>query len=197
MEMILNNPGFVHLAEHIFGNLDCEKLEVCMKINESTQQILENALFWIKRFKRLSKVNQEDWIKMIQSVKNTDKEKFIRCYLQWNLRKEALVDLPCYSNFAVQDEFRRRIRKSCRKEDSSDENTDIVKILAPLTDNPNAPDENGDTPIHGAASKGHTEIVKFLAPLTDDPNVSNNWGDTPRSVAQNDIIRAILVQFFL
>ena len=75
--------------------------------------------------------------------------------------------------------------------------TEIVKILAHLTDNPNAPDDNGDTPIHGAASNGHTEIVKILAPLTDDPDVPNNWGDTPRSLAQNDIIRGILVQFFL
>ena len=27
MEMILNNPGFVDLAENIFGNLDSEKQE--------------------------------------------------------------------------------------------------------------------------------------------------------------------------
>ena len=57
--------------------------------------------------------------------------------------------------------------------------TEIVKILAPLTDNPNAPDDNGNTPIHNAAFNGHTKIVNILAPLTDNPNVLNIYGDTP------------------
>ena len=59
------------------------------------------------------------------------------------------------------------------------ENTEIVKILAPLTDNPNAEDENGRTPIYLAACDGNTEIVKILAPLTDNPNAPNNIGATP------------------
>ena len=37
--------------------------------------------------------------------------------------------------------------------------TEIVKILAPLTDNPNAPNNNGDTPISVAKN---AEIVRFL-----------------------------------
>ena len=57
--------------------------------------------------------------------------------------------------------------------------TEIVKILAPLTDNPNAPNEDGETPIYCAARKGYTEIVKFLAPLTDNPNAPDVWGNTP------------------
>ena len=43
--------------------------------------------------------------------------------------------------------------------------TEIVKILAPLADNPNAPNNNGRTPIHWAARYGHTEIVKILTPF--------------------------------
>ena len=45
-------------------------------------------------------------------------------------------------------------------------------ILAYLTDNPNTPDNDKDTPINEAAHKGHTEIIKILAPLTDNPNDS-------------------------
>ena len=80
----------------------------------------------------------------------------------------------------------------------------IIKILAPLTYNPNAPDEEGkvpihetawnghteivkilapneygNTPIHWAAYHGHIEIVKILSPLTDNPNTSNDNGYTP------------------
>ena len=47
---------------------------------------------------------------------------------------------------------------------------EIVKMLAPLTDNPNAPNKNGETPIIWAARYGHTENVKILVPLTDNPN---------------------------
>ena len=64
--------------------------------------------------------------------------------------------------------------------------------MAPLTANPNAPDDYGNTPIHIAAMRGHIEIVKFLAPLTDNPNVPNIYGDTPISFAKNAQIRRIL-----
>ena len=57
--------------------------------------------------------------------------------------------------------------------------TKIVKILAPLTDNPNAPNDFGDTPIHWAAKFGHTEIVKILATSTENPNAPNKHGFTP------------------
>ena len=45
--------------------------------------------------------------------------------------------------------------------------TEIVKILAPLTNSPIAPNKYGFTPISAAAQRGHTEIVKILAPDND------------------------------
>ena len=50
MEKILNNPGLVHLAENIFGNLADEDAEVCQDINQSSKQILENPMFWLRKF---------------------------------------------------------------------------------------------------------------------------------------------------
>ena len=103
IERILNNPGLVHLAENIFGNLDDENLEVCGQINQSSKQILANPIFWLRKFTALSKENQKDWTKVIQSVKNSCKEKSIVSYLKWNLKRKAWEDLPCYSSPAVQD----------------------------------------------------------------------------------------------
>ena len=77
-------------------------------------------------------------------------------------------------------------RESCDKIGSSDEDTEIVKILAPLTDNPNSPTKWGDTPIYLAASNGHTEIVKILAPLTNNHNVPDGNGMTPIKWALNE-----------
>ena len=51
--------------------------------------------------------------------------------------------------------------------------------MAPLTDNPNAPKENGETSIYEAACRGHTEIIKILACFAYNPNAPNNDGITP------------------
>ena len=64
-----------------------------------------------------------------------------------------------------------------------------------MTDNPNAPDKDGFTPIYWAAYFGYEEIVKILAPLTCNPNAPNNKGETPSSVAKKVEIRRILESF--
>ena len=69
--------------------------------------------------------------------------------------------------------------------------------MVSLTDNPNAPNSEGVTPIIQAANYGHTEIVKFLASLTDDPNAQNSKGLTPIDyAAQNghtEIVKLSLI----
>ena len=50
-----------------------------------------------------------------------------------------VVDLPCYSRPAIQDNFRRRIMEICKQQwKPSDKDMEIIKILAPLIDNSNA-----------------------------------------------------------
>ena len=189
LEKILNNPGLQHIAENIFGNLNFEYLMVCRGINQSSKQILDyqmdKPMFLLRKFRRLSEENQKDWKKVIESAKNSDKEKAISAYLQWNLKKDV-VNLRCYSTRAEQDDFREGIMESCMKEEKlTDEDIEIVKILAPLTDNSNAPN-TGKTPIYQAALNGHTEIVKILVPLTDNPNAPDDDGETPIDVAANN-----------
>ena len=181
MENIVNNPGFQHLVVNIFLNFNYKDLKACQLINQSANEILNNPMFWIRKiFQRgMSEENQKHWIKAIQSVTNSSfKEKSIILYLKWNLKKGGIFDLPCYTSSAVQNDFRTQIRKICWKSWECNENTEIIKILAPLTDNPNAPTETGRTPMHQAALYGHTEIVKILAPLTDNPNAPDRNGKT-------------------
>ena len=136
-------------------------------------------MFCLSKFEHLSKKNKEEWIQVIQSVENSDKGIAIISYLQYNLKKDAFVDLPCYISPGVQEDFRKRIWKICKNFPVTDEDTEIAKILAPLTDNPNVPNENGRTPIYWAAYHGHIEIVKILASLTDNPNAPDKDGETP------------------
>ena len=84
MEKIVNNPGLQHLAEKVFFNLNVEDLKMCARINQSCQQILENPMFWLRIFGDiLSKEDQNEWIKIIQSLEeNSKKRKAIIPYLQ-------------------------------------------------------------------------------------------------------------------
>ena len=57
------------LAENIFLNLNYPDLKKCQLINQSTSQILDNPMFWIRILieNGLSKENQkeiEDWIRL-------------------------------------------------------------------------------------------------------------------------------------
>ena len=190
MEKIINNPGLQHLAENVFWNLDVENLKQCAQINYSCKQILQNPLFCLRKFNGLSKENQNEWIEAIQSVNNSDKGIAIISYLRYffspweNLKKTAIVDLPCFTSNTVQDDFRKKVRECCRKYELSDEDVEMVKILAPLTNNPNALDRHGNTtPFNLAALNGHTEIVKILAPLTNNPNAPDRCGYTPIHIA--------------
>ena len=85
--------------------------------------------------------------------------------------RNVLVDLPCYSAPEVQDDFRNKIWKSCRMKKSSIGNTEIVKILAPLTDNPNTSNNNGETPSEIATNTEIKEIIlKYSAAASTKPS---------------------------
>ena len=146
MEKIINNPGLQHLAENIFLNLNYADLNQCQLINQSASDILDNPLFWIKKLIRnFSKENQMDWFKAIRSETTYGKKKYILAYLNWNFKKKNSFNLPCYTKSVVQENFRKKIQKKCHQWRPSNEDTEIVKILAPLTDNPNASDGYGNT----------------------------------------------------
>ena len=82
METIANNPGLQHLTEKVFWNLNVEDLKICAQINKSCKQILQYPFFGLKKFEHLSVENKEDWIKVIQSVNNSDRGIAIISYLQ-------------------------------------------------------------------------------------------------------------------
>ena len=150
MEKIISNPGLQHLVEKVFWNLDIEDLKICAMVNQSCKQILQNPIFCLRKIENLSRKNQLDWIKIIKSVKNSDKGIAILSYLKWNLKK-GVVDIPCYSSPSVQDAFRKKILEISMKHILSDEDMEIVEKIAPLADNPNVSDKNGTTQIHKAA----------------------------------------------
>ena len=103
LENFLQTPGLQHLAENILLNLKFKDIISCLQINQSSKSFLDNPRFWIKKFiqKGLSKQNQLDWMSAIQITKNTDFEPNISFYLKKILKKEKLMDLPCFINESV------------------------------------------------------------------------------------------------
>ena len=219
MDQISNTPGLHHIAESIFLNLDYKILLICQTINKSTNEILNDSMFWIKKWSMmgsLSKKNQKDWTKAIQMTRGTKLEMHVISYVKSICKVRKFLDIPCYINEEVIFKSKRPVNPKIFKEDdnlgslykshdigrnmeyfvgsiqlcaslkfsnqfkqnhikhaAANGFTEVVKILAPVTDNPNAFHISFDTrltPIWFAACNGHTEIVKTLAIWTENPN---------------------------
>ena len=96
MDQILNNEGLQHIAEMIFLNLDSEKIRTCQILNKSSQQILANPMFWLKKWKGLSKESNKDWSEAIQITRNTNLETNVVSYIKMAIKIGHVVDVPCY-----------------------------------------------------------------------------------------------------
>merc|ERR1712223_518419 len=170
MDLITKTPGLQHIAEQIFSKLDRNSLRECQKVNNGWWNILMKPWFWFNRMKlntKLSLVHQKEWMNFCEKLSKS------------NLRKDMTPGL----NFIYQKlEESVRLNKAYEAALSID-SAEIIGIMAPLIEYPNAPGKRGNTPIHWAAHKGHTEIVQILAPLTDNPNAPNNGGRTPVYIA--------------
>ena len=59
---------------------------------------------------------------------------------------------------------------------------EIIKFLAPLTDNPNSPCKDGKTPLHVAAEKGYLKVCEAI--LKNIQGKMPKWkGKTPLMLA--------------
>lgn len=87
MEYIVNNPGFQHIAETAFKNLNFETLKKCKKVNKSCNEILKNPFFWLEKLveKGLTISEKKNWIEAINS--NPQKKRAIQLYIKYLIKK--------------------------------------------------------------------------------------------------------------
>ena len=103
MDLITKTPGFVHIAEEIFSNLDRNSLLDCQKVNKYWASILRNPWFWFHRMtqhKILSQEHKNEWMDFCEKLNKLKTKKKVLAsnvsdYFTKNLFKENHnLDLP-------------------------------------------------------------------------------------------------------
>ena len=160
MDLITKSPGLFHIAEKIFMNLNQDVLILkCQQVNEHWKSIVRNPLFWYEKCYQMGifEKNFEKVLlkKIIQALFKDHAKKEVATITCIRIISESIPIQSLYSFLSEiykskTGEYVPRI-KECGWSSSIHlatliGYTEIVKILTPLTDNPNAPDNNGATP---------------------------------------------------
>ena len=66
---IFQNPGLQHTTENILLNVDLDDLPKCQLLNKSCQDILDNPMFWTKKFRMLKRLSEENYIDSVRAFK--------------------------------------------------------------------------------------------------------------------------------
>ena len=84
MNFITSNPGFQHISDEIFLNLDPSLILICQEVSQGWNQILNDSRFWLKMCvkKGLSKPNQMEWAQLIQATKDSHIDDEIKASLE-------------------------------------------------------------------------------------------------------------------
>lgn len=73
---------------------------------------------------------------------------------------------------------------------------DIVKYLIKIGVDLNKTQDNGSTPLHGAAFYGNEEVVKLLIENGANPFIKNKFGNLAETEAYNDSIKQIIINSY-
>ena len=143
MQIITTTPGLQHIAEGIFANLKHRTVMKCKTINKNLERILETPLFLYKACVQKDLITleqQQKWSKIIQGSNNNSiiSEQLVTTLTKihseqkyGNIYHNKLFSNYSYGPFSCP--FLKLYANAICEGDS-----EIVQILAPAMDNPNA-----------------------------------------------------------
>ena len=193
---VFDNPGFSHVAQKIFSNLDHNEQLKCRLVCKSwkTHLDLDQPFFWIKKLnkKGQSKKLRNSWNTLLQRIEKGSllEKELIQCLKQSykNYHLITQTGLEGIDAIHVVAMFGCINLMKTFTDDQNHSKTDngwtpihmganngriaIVKYLTSKVENLNVLTHDGWTAIRLAVLRGHTEIVKFLANKLDNPNSS-------------------------
>ena len=140
-----------------------------------------NGTYWYYQ-RLLSQDNSSSYSSRSSSRSSSVSDVFLM-----DFRPQSVMDCDKVVNYCHKshNNLVKKHKDMMLQNDEMVERVEVIMIMAPLMENPNAPDENGRTPLYWAAQKGYIEIVKILAPFSDNPNAADEDGKTPIFEAAN------------
>ena len=90
MELLTQNPGFLHLGQEIFLYLDHKSLLECQEVCRSWKRFLDNPKFWIKKCKQkgLTQDLYYTWMKLSHKLEETEtclEQNVTKCLIRMHL----------------------------------------------------------------------------------------------------------------
>ena len=213
----------------------CEEVnKICKDI------VRNKSLIWYKKLIQRSTLSQRaktEWMKLIDKLRDSNQIEFMKSYFKKLGFRKSLQERIYEAVEAGNVKFIKRVAENnivqlmdnpnashpdfgwtpiqkatvlAAERNGRPEYAEIIQILAPLSENPNAPfvyngrnahlGPTGWTPIHHSADKGIVKVVRILAPLCVNPNEPDVKGRTPiHHAAKNghaEVIEILLqVQF--
>ena len=152
MDLITKTPGFIHIAEEIFSNLDRHSLLDCQKVNKYWESILRNPWFWFHRMtqrKILSQQHKKEWrdfCEKLSKLKFTNDMTQGLNFIYGCLEDSWTLDETYWSAHYGASYYFIEQYNTFNNTLSGIKSVEIVRIMAPLLENPNAPDKWGKTP---------------------------------------------------
>ena len=59
MDQVTKVPGLKHIAENIYLNLDFDHIQICQQINQSSKEIIDTPLFWLKKWFKWNTIREK------------------------------------------------------------------------------------------------------------------------------------------
>ena len=182
VNQLMANPLF-YLKKFILGGMSKKNETDWTEIIQKTrgQKVEEFVLLYLKQYFKNEKVFDFDVPSIIKKVTYGNLSIVSQDYY-----RDEIVKVLDHTNYGKETKYPSTHLRYLFKDISRTPiswaaiygHPKIVQILGPLTDNPNALDVDGETPIYIAVSIPNglimnLEIVKILAPLTVNPNAPN------------------------
>ena len=212
METILSNEGFLHLVEHIFGYLDHETIEICRRVSNHWDGLLERLSLvkyllefgdkkieediipgWKKATNIFAKTASiEDLKEVKESIEYLVQDKCCEYLVHYAAEIGALklmqlfLHTECDFN-QVMPGFGTPLHFACMHD-----NMEMVKLMI-LSSRKfgidlNARTTTGSTPFRVAALTGKIQIVKLMIQLSTEFDIDLNAGSGHGRTLFHDVV---------